>query len=156
MLVGVVIAARVRVRRPMLVATLMTGVWAVPVALLGVRAPIWLVVAGSFVAGIAVDVFSVLWETALQRFVPPAALSRVSSYDILGSLLLGPVGLLLAGPLELAVGARTGVLICAIVVLATTGAALLSRDVRCLVWPADSPVTSALALGANDSGGRSG
>jgi hypothetical protein len=40
----------------------------------------------------------VLWETALQRFVPAAALSRVSSYDILGSLLLGPVGLLLAGP----------------------------------------------------------
>lgn len=33
----------------------------------------------------------------MQREVPPAALSRVSSYDALGSMMFGPIGILLAG-----------------------------------------------------------
>jgi hypothetical protein len=55
--------------------------------------------------GICFDIFGVLWETTMQREIPPDALSRVSSYDPLGSFMFGPIGLLAAGP-ALAVSAR--------------------------------------------------
>jgi MFS family permease len=53
----------------------------------------------AFVCGIGVDVFFVVWQTALQTHVPKESLSRVSSYDAFGSLLFSPLGLLVAGPL---------------------------------------------------------
>jgi len=49
--------------------------------------------------------FDVSWDTALQERIPPYALSRVSSFDWMGSLALLPLGYLLAGPLAGAFGA---------------------------------------------------
>jgi hypothetical protein len=40
----------------------------------------------------------------MQQEIPPAALSRVSSYDALGSFALAPVGTAVAGPLLTAFG----------------------------------------------------
>jgi TRAP-type uncharacterized transport system fused permease subunit len=48
--------------------------------------------------------FNTLWETTLQRHVPPASLSRVSAYDWCGSLALDPIGRGLAGPVAVTVG----------------------------------------------------
>ena len=42
--------------------------------------------------------FNVFWFTAMQSDVPSAELSRVSSWDYLGSLAMQPVGQLVAGP----------------------------------------------------------
>jgi hypothetical protein len=110
--------------------------FALPMVLLGLRAPLWAVIAGSFLCGAAFDVFGVLWETTMQRTIPAAALSRVSSYDWLGSLLLGPLGLLAAGPLAEHVGTYPSLLGCAALTLAAAAAALLSPGVRRLEWPA--------------------
>ncbi|MDA0138976.1 hypothetical protein OJ962_15850 [Solirubrobacter sp. CPCC 204708] len=63
-----------------------------------------------FVAGVGLALFDVWWHTALQQRIPAHALSRVSSYDWMGSLALLPLGYLLAGPLGEAVG-NTQVLI---------------------------------------------
>jgi type IV secretory pathway TrbD component len=49
-------------------------------------------------------VFEVLWATALQQNIPRDALSRVASYDWLGSLALTPLALLLAGTLAATLG----------------------------------------------------
>ncbi len=49
----------------------------------------------------------VLWQTALHTHVAPEALSRVSAYDILGSIALAPLGEAVAGPLVEALGAGT-------------------------------------------------
>ena len=46
------------------------------------------------------------WETALANHIPPHALSRVSSYDWMGSLALLPLGYFVAGPLAARFGAR--------------------------------------------------
>ncbi|MFI6395334.1 MFS transporter [Nonomuraea sp. NPDC050547] len=134
-LVGVVVALRLRPRRPILVATLLCFPSALPYLLLGVDAPLWVVVAGAFLLGICFDVFGVLWQTTLQREVPPEALSRVSAYDALGSLMFGPLGLLLAGRLAVMVDARSAMLVCAGVVVVSTAAALLSPGVRNLRAP---------------------
>ena len=50
-----------------------------------------------FAGGLGITTGNVLWETTLQRRIPPEILSRVSSYDWLGSLALFPIGLALAG-----------------------------------------------------------
>ncbi|WP_425489497.1 MFS transporter [Nonomuraea typhae] len=134
-LVGVFVALRFRPRRPILAATLLCFPSALPYLLLGVSAPLWMVIAGAFVLGVCFDVFGVLWQTTLQREVPPEALSRVSSYDALGSLMFGPLGLLLAGRLAVLVDARSAMVVCAAVVLVSTAAALLSPGVRNLRAP---------------------
>ncbi|MFJ9537828.1 MFS transporter [Streptomyces sp. NPDC101225] len=127
---GAGLAARVRVRRPMLVAVSCTFPAAVPIALLCVRAPVWLVAAAMFGAGIASDVFGVLWATTIQRHIPEHALSRVSSYDWFGSLAFAPLGLLVAGPLAQAVGTGRALAGCAALIVLATAAALLSPQVR--------------------------
>ncbi|MCW5249668.1 MFS transporter [Streptomyces sp. SHP 1-2] len=134
---GAGLAARVRVDRPILVAVLCTFPAAVPPALLGLRAPLWTIAAAMFCAGIAGDVFGVLWATTIQRRVPEEALSRVSSYDLLGSLALAPLGLLVAGPVAQAVGTAPALLGCAALVVLATAAALLSPQVRGLRAEAD-------------------
>ncbi|MFF2810392.1 MFS transporter [Streptomyces sp. NPDC058000] len=129
-LLGAGLAARIRVRRPILVAVLATLPSAVPLALLGAGAPVWLIVTAMFCSGVASDVFAVLWSTTVQREVPEAALSRVSSYDWFGSLAFAPLGLLVAGPAAVAWGTDAMLFGCAALIVVASGAALLAPQVR--------------------------
>jgi MFS family permease len=122
---GVGIAVRIRPRRPVLVAALVTAAAALPMALFAAGSPLPAVAGAAFLAGVANDVFGVLWSTTMQREVPAEALSRVSSWDLLGSLSFAPLGLLVAGPIADVTGAPAALWGCAaLVVLATAGAAL--------------------------------
>ncbi|MEU6357806.1 MFS transporter [Streptomyces sp. NPDC047072] len=153
---GAGLAARVRVRRPLLVAVLCTFPAAVPIALLGAEAPVWLIAAAMFGAGVASDVFGVLWATTIQREIPEQVLSRVSSYDWFGSLAFAPLGLLVAGPVAAAVGTGPALAGCAGVVVLATAAALLSPQVRTLRSDAVAPSRAPSAAGAaapSDSSG---
>ncbi|MFF5483046.1 MFS transporter [Streptomyces sp. NPDC012935] len=127
---GAGLAARVRVKRPVLVGVLCTFPAALPIALLGAEAPVWLIATAMFGAGIASDVFGVLWATTIQREIPERALSRVSSYDWFGSLAFAPLGLLVAGPVAAAVGTDRALAGCAALIVLATTAALLSPQVR--------------------------
>ncbi|WP_326826637.1 MFS transporter [Streptosporangium sp. NBC_01756] len=135
MIGGVFIAMRLRPRRPILLGTVLTVPTALPYLLLGLGAPLWTVVLGAVVMGVCFDIFGVLWSTTMQREIPPESLSRVSSYDALGSLMFGPVGLLVAGPLAITIGPRAALLGCAAVVVLASLAALLSPGVRRLQAP---------------------
>ena len=64
--------------------------------------------------------------------VPREALSRVMAYDAMGSLMFGPIGLALAGPLVAVVGLQAGFLIAAGVAVVAILASLLSSSVRTL------------------------
>ena len=129
-IVGVIIAMVWRPQRPILVGTLLTFAAAVPQLLLGLSSPLWLVVVSAFFMGIGFDLFGVLWMTTMQREVPAESLSRVASYDALGSLMLGPVGLLLAGPATALFGVHTALIGAGLVSIATTVFALCFPDVR--------------------------
>jgi len=139
---GVVIAIRIRPSRPILVGTLLMFPSVLPYLLLGLDAPLWTIVLGGAVLGVCFDIFGVLWQTTVQRVVPPESLSRVSAYDAFGSFLLGPIGLLLAGPAAAAFGARPTLLGCAGLMIVATLAALLSPDVRRMRAPAGEPPVS--------------
>jgi MFS family permease len=106
-LAGGFLSLRVHFRRPLYVGSALTGFLAVPTALLALHVPAYVVACGAFLAGTGNMVFNALWETALQRHVAPAALSRVSAYDWFGSLAFQPVGLAIAGPLAAGLGEST-------------------------------------------------
>lgn len=132
LLVGAIVASRIRIRRPMLfgmLTTLALPIWLVTLAF---GAPLWVIAAGSFAWGVSIELFQVLWFTALQTNVPREALSRVGSYDAMGSLMFGPIGLALAGPLVAFVGLKTAFLVAAFVALVAILATLLSKSVRSL------------------------
>lgn len=135
LLVGALTGSRIQVRRPMLFGMLITLVLPVWLVTLAYAMPLPIVALGSFFWGVSIELFMVMWFTTLQHLVPREALSRVMAYDAMGSLMFGPIGLALAGPLVAAVGLTTGFLIAAAVSLVAILAALLSRSVRELEDP---------------------
>jgi MFS family permease len=68
---------------------------------------------GAFLFGITLDLWGTLWSTALQRKVPRDSLSRVSSFDAMGSMIFKPVGLAIAAPLSVLFGIDNFLLILA-------------------------------------------
>lgn len=132
LLIGGVIGSRVKVRRPLVVgmlACLTLPAWLLCLAL---AAPLAVVAIGSLLWGVAIELFTVLWSTAIQTHIPREALSRVASYDAFGSLMFGPLGLALAGPLVDVIGLSATFLAAAAVALVAIAATVMSSSVRAL------------------------
>lgn len=127
---GAALALRVQFPRPMLAAVLFCLPSAVVPLLLAVPSPVVALACAAFVAGIGFECFSVLWNTALHTRIAPEALSRVSSYDVLGSIAFVPLGELLAGVGNDRIGTAPSLWLCAAAILAPTLAVLCVRDVR--------------------------
>jgi MFS family permease len=132
LILGGLAMLRFRPRRLLLVATL-GFLFTIPFVL-GLAVPLALIplLALALIAGIGVETFSVLWDTAIQQEIPEDKLSRVSSYDALGSFALIPLGLAAAGPIADLIGTRETLLAAAAISLTATLAVLLVRDVRTL------------------------
>jgi MFS family permease len=109
-LAGSMAAVRIKPARPILtVSVLLAGPAFTAIALaLGLPTPLIAVL--GFAAGATEGFLEVVWLTALQERIPAAALSRVSSYDTLGSFVFMPVGFALAGPVSDAAGLSTTLL----------------------------------------------
>ena len=127
---GGLLGMRLFVRRPMFVGTLSVFAFAIPLALLALQAPVAVIACGAFLSGLGMELFSVLWFTALHTHVAPDKLSRVSSYDILGSIAFVPVGEISAGLLIGWIGASTTLWIAVALVVVPTALVLLVPEVR--------------------------
>jgi hypothetical protein len=89
-----------------------------------------LIAFGAFLFGITLDLWGTIWSTALQRKVPRDSLSRVSSFDAMGSLLFRPVGLAIAGPLSTLFGLEKFIQILAAITVVAILIPLLDPTVR--------------------------
>lgn len=129
-ILGGFIALRMRVERPMLVATLMCFLWS-PLAIFMI-APfhLYVLMLATFVQGIAGQIFGVLWSTTLHTRIPPQLLSRVSAYDHLGSVAMAPVGVVLAGMFYEDIGRQATLWLIAASIIVPTALVLLVPDVR--------------------------
>jgi predicted MFS family arabinose efflux permease len=130
LIAGSFLVMRLRPAHPLLAATLATFGFLPPFFLLAAPAPVWLAAISMLVNGICADVFEVLWMTALQEHIPGDKLSRVTSYDALGSFVLGPLGLLAVGPVAAAAGIGTTLAAAGSLVTAGNVLALCTRSVR--------------------------
>jgi hypothetical protein len=104
--------------------------WPVMATVFALHAPLAVVVPAALTLGFGFANFGIWWETALASHIPPHALSRVSSYDWVGSLALLPVGFAIAGPLASALGARTVLEVGSAITVVLVGVALLPRSTR--------------------------
>lgn len=104
LIAGGILMIRVKPRYP-----LRAGMFAValsaPVMLCLALAPHTITVAAAaFLVGVSFEIFGIGWETALGQHIPLDKLSRVASYDMLGSFIATPAGQLSVGYVAAAVG----------------------------------------------------
>jgi hypothetical protein len=85
-------------------------------------------------------------DTALQKHVPPEALSRVMSYESLGSFALVPLGMAGAGPAADMVGVDTALFGTAALIMLAGPAVLLLRSVRSVTDEPESDRTADSAV----------
>ncbi|SBT46028.1 MFS transporter [Micromonospora narathiwatensis] len=130
MVVGGLIALRIRVRRLLLLGV--ACMFAESLLLLGLAlAPtVVVLVTAGVAAGIAVEQFAVAWETSIAQHIPADRLARVYSYDMLGSFVAIPLGQVAVGPVAAAIGNRDTLLILAALMVFSVLGMLTSRDVR--------------------------
>ena len=132
LLVGAFLGTRVDPKRPMVFGMVVTVAMPAFMFVLALQSPLAVVAFAAFITGISLDIFYVVWITALQRKVPREALSRVSSYDAFGSLLFGPIGLAISGPLIAGLGATLAFGLFGVIALAAVIGALMFKSVRAL------------------------
>ncbi len=84
-------------RRPLRFGMLGMSLFAIPLTMLGVHPAVVLVAIAAFLAGAGAEVFSTGWNVAMMENIPLDKLSRVSSYDMLGSFVVMPIGTLVYG-----------------------------------------------------------
>ncbi len=134
--VGGVVGLRWRPVHP-LRSSVMMFLWGGPpmIVLLALGGPLWAIVALALADGMVGSVFNAVWFTAQQTRIPAGDLSRVSSWDHLGTLVLEPVGLALVGPVAAAVGYSATLYAAAGISVLLTLALLSVREVRDLRGP---------------------
>ena len=128
-LVGSLIAMKYRPKYPMRFLMLCTISVVFYIASLIGPLSIPLISFFAFLWGISLDLWGAIWGTALQREVPKEALSRVSAFDGMGSLLFRPLGLMLAAPLSEWIGIRSALVIFAAIALLLVIAPLFVPEV---------------------------
>jgi MFS family permease len=127
---GGLVMIRFRPRRLLLAGSLCVAPTSALLFTLAVPLAVPVIAIAAFAAGACIEVFEVNWATAMQQEIPPQALSRVSSYDALGSWGLAPVGTAVAGPLAVALGTSVVLAAAGMLIVALTAAVLCVPEVR--------------------------
>jgi MFS family permease len=81
-------------------------------------------------SGFAFALGSIVWDTTLQRAIPPEKLARVASYGWMGAMVFLPAGYALAGPISMAIGIKTYLVIAAGWIVVSTLFVVRLRAVR--------------------------
>ncbi|WP_345752753.1 MFS transporter [Microbacterium rhizophilus] len=105
LLLMTLVLMRMTLRHPLRAGMIGMALMSVPLLMLSVwpeRIPLILAMAA---AGAGMQVFGLGWNLAMMENIPEKMLSRMSSYDALGSFAAMPVGQLAYGPLAVAFGA---------------------------------------------------
>jgi predicted MFS family arabinose efflux permease len=129
-LVGAAVAARLRPERPL--RFLMLASFGLPLSMLALAGPApFAVLAVAFlVVGMQIEFWGVLWPTVMQTHVPRDRLSRATAFDALGSMVLGPVGLAVSGPVIAAFGLPALFIGSAVLAVVMLVLPLFEREVR--------------------------
>ncbi len=141
-LTGGLIALRWRPARPIAAGFLLGPLFFLPHLALAVPLIVPVIMVGAVVSLAAMELTNTWWYTVLQQQVPPAALSRVSSYDWLVSLVFQPLGFALVGPIAAGVGATPTLLGAAALGIVVNLAVLGVGSLRAIGWreePAAEP-----------------
>jgi MFS family permease len=140
--VGGMFALRLHVRRPLVACQLFVVPAGLLLAALAVPLAVPAIAAVGFAQGIGFAVGDTLWVTALQRNVPAHTLSRISSFDWLGSIALNPIGYALIGPIAGVLGNPETLAIAAVLNVSVSLSILLVPAVRHIRMDAPAAVAA--------------
>ena len=130
--VGALFALRVKFDRPLVACQLLVVPAGVLLATLAVPLPLPVIAVTGFVTGVGFAFGDAIWMSTLQRCVPEHALSRISSFDWLGSVALNPIGYALIGPLAVEFGTSEMLLVAGCLIFAVCLGVVLIPSVRSL------------------------
>ncbi|AZS39081.1 MULTISPECIES: MFS transporter [Microbacterium] len=128
--VGGLVAFKVRVSRPLLLCVMLVLLDAPFLLAIASSLPVGWVSAAGLLSAAGVAVAGTLWVTTLQSRIPPDAISRVSSYDWLGSLSLNPVGNVVIGVVAAAFGAPIVIYVVVFILVAMQLLLTMSASIR--------------------------
>ncbi len=129
---GALLALRWRPRHPLALGILCTMPFSLTLLGFALGAPLALVLPLALCSGIGLALFQIWWETALAQRIPPAALSRVTAYDWMGSWALLPLGYVLVGWLAQRTDAQTVMGVCGVLGGLALLVALVPSETRAL------------------------
>jgi hypothetical protein len=101
------------------------------------------------VDGSSGTVFNAFWYTAIPREIPAGELSRVTSWDYLGTLAMQPLGLALAGPIAAGIGVSEALYVAAGVWIVLLAGVLAVPAVRNFTGERPPPSTAEGSPGQN-------
>jgi predicted MFS family arabinose efflux permease len=130
LLLGAFAGSKITFSRPMFYGMMITLALPLWLVCLAFALPLPIVAFGAFAWGVSIELFQVMWFTTIQTNIPRESIARVSSYDAMGSLMFGPIGLALAGPLVTSVGLQTAFLIAAAITFVAILASLFFPSIR--------------------------
>lgn len=136
-------------RRPLRWGMIGMAAFALPLVLLGAHPVVFAVAAAAFLAGLGHEVFSTGWNVAMMENIPGDKLSRVSSYDMLGSFVVMPIGTLVYGWLITRADPATVLTVSAAIYAAIALATLLVPSVWRMGRVSPASDTSRVHEGAN-------
>ncbi|MEN9693161.1 MAG: hypothetical protein RLZZ330_805 [Actinomycetota bacterium] len=130
LLLGAVIGTKWRPDRPMVMMMLSVYPIGFYMFLLSAPAPLPVLFGAMILMGIGLELTWIWWSTALQSNIPKESIGRVAAYDAFGSVLFGPVGLAIAGPLAEAYGPQPVLIGGGVIVTFMVTLSLFNRDIR--------------------------
>ncbi|MEV4774025.1 MFS transporter [Microbacterium sp. LWH12-1.2] len=125
-------------KKPLRYGMIGMAAFAIPLTVLGVHPAVVLLAIAAFIAGAGAEVFSTGWNLAMMENIPGEKLSRVSSYDMLGSFVVMPIGTLIYGWLITHADAATVLITSGIVYAAVALATLVVPSVWRMGRPTDA------------------
>ncbi|WP_426184494.1 hypothetical protein [Microbacterium sp. TWP3-1-2b2] len=84
-------------KHPLRLGMIGMAFFAIPLTMLGLHPAVVLLAVAALIAGAGLEIFSTGWNVAMMENIPGDKLSRVSSYDMLGSFVVMPIGTLIYG-----------------------------------------------------------
>ncbi len=127
---GGVLSLRWQPRRGLYAGTALLSLTATFPLAMALSDQLWVLLAGAFLHGFGLELFSVNWDLSIQQNVAEDKLARVYSFDLVGSFVARPLGLVLTGPVAASVGFDRWLVVVGLVMGGSSLLALLSPDVR--------------------------
>jgi predicted MFS family arabinose efflux permease len=130
LIVGSIIALRIKPRYPLRFLQISSFTLTFYILTMAKPQSLFVIAFAAFLFGITLDLWGTFWNTAMQKKVPREALSRVASFDAMGSMMFRPIGLAIAAPLSALFGIENFLYILAGVSVAAITLSFLNTEVR--------------------------
>ncbi len=123
---GALVCLRWKPRKGLAIGTVFLALTACFPAAMALTDALPLLLLGAFLHGFGLEIFSVNWDLSIQTEIPEDKLARVYAFDVVGSFVARPLGLVLVGPVTALTGIGPWLVVVAVIM---AGSSLLAAAV---------------------------